>query len=203
MPSLVPVRAFHVAWQVWAFLAIALSLALPASGRAVETATKERPIIIATTVGIRLFHRDLELEDDFSFGGRVGMGLGKRWALLLDFVASHPHREVTSKAAYVDALRILARANLLTGRFRPYVVGGIGGVLFMFNDTPTTAGGAITTGLGADYRVAPQTSVFLEGSIDLYSQQEIMYSRDGSISFAGPDQARSLGTISAGLGVEF
>jgi hypothetical protein len=150
-----------------------------------------------------MFHRDLELDDDYSFGGRVGMGLGKRWALLLDFVASHPHRETTGVAAYVDALRLLARTNLLTGRFRPYVQGGLGGVLFMFNDTPSTAGGSVTAGLGADYRIAPQTSAFLEGSVDLYSQQEITYQRDGRAVFTGPDQARTLGTISAGIGVEF
>jgi len=159
--------------------------------------------MIATTLGVRMFHRDLELDDDFAFGGRVGMGLNKRWALLLDFVACHPHRQPTAVAAYVDALRILARANLRTGRFRPYAVGGIGGVVFMFNDTPSTAGGTLTTGLGVDYRIAPQTSVHLEGSIDFYSQQEITYERNGSVVFAGPTHARTLGTISAGIGVEF
>ena len=175
----------------------------PATALAAELPTKERPVIVAITLGIRMFHRDLELDDDFSFGGRVGMGLGKRWALLLDFVASHPHRETTAVAAYVDALRLLARTNLLTGRFRPYVVGGLGGVLFLFNDTPSTAGGSVTAGVGADYRIAPQTSAFLEGSMDLYSQQEITYQRDGRVVFTGPFEARTLGTISAGIGVEF
>ena len=203
MPSLVPIRAFHGTWQVWAFLAIAVSLATPASGWAVETNTKERPIIIATTLGMRLFHPDLELKDDFSFGGRVGMGMNKRWALILDFVACHTHRQSTAIATYVDALRVLARANVLTGRFRPYVVGGIGGVLFMFNDTPSTAGGAITAGLGSDLRIAPQTSVFVEGSIDLHAQQDFTYDSDGSVTFFGPDRARTLGTISTGLEVEF
>src|SRR6185437_7040268 len=174
-------------------------IALPASARAAEPPTKQRPIIIATTLGIRMFHKDLQLDDDFSFGGRVGMGLSKRWALLLDFVACHPHREPTAIAAYVDALRLLARANLLTGRFRPYVVGGIGGVLFMFNDTPSTAGGAITAGLGSDFRIAPQTTVFVEGSIDIHAQQDFTFEQGGSVQYFGPDRARTLGTISAGL----
>ena len=73
----------------------------------------------------------------------------------------------------------------------------------MFNDTPSTAGGALTGGLGADYRIAPQTSVFLEGSIDLHAQQEITYKLDGSVAFAGSTRARTLGTLSAGIEVEF
>jgi hypothetical protein len=189
------------AWQVVALLAFAVSMPAPVRGEVPPG--KERPIIIATSVGIRMFHPDLELDDDFSFGGRVGVGLGRRWAVLLDFVACHPHRESTAIASYVDALRLLARANLITGRFRPYVVGGIGGVLFMFNDTPSTAGGALTAGLGADYRIAPQTSVFLEGSMDLYSHQEFTYDRDGSVAFVGPNRGKRLGTISGGIGVEF
>jgi hypothetical protein len=192
---------FHIAWQIWVLLAIAFTW--PTTARAAETPSKKRPIIVATTLGIRVFHQELELDDDFAFGGRVGMGLSERWALLIDFVASHPHREATATASYVDALRLLVRANLQTGRFRPYVLGGPGGVLFMFNDTPSTAGGAATVGLGADYRVAPQTYVFVEGSMDLYSQQGITYLPDGSAFFAGPARARTLGTIAAGIGVEF
>ncbi len=188
-------------WLRWFLLAIAMGL--PEAVQAAESPTEQRPIIIATTLGIRMFHKDPQLDDDFSFGGRVGMGLNKRWALILDFVASHTHRQPTAVATYVDALRVLARANVLTGRFRPYVVGGIGGVLFMFNDTPSTAGGAITAGLGSDLRIAPQTSVFVEGSIDLHAQQDFTYDSDGSVTFFGPDRARTLGTISSGLEVEF
>jgi hypothetical protein len=195
------VRFRYRSWPKWSLLAIAILL--PANAPAAESLVKQRPVIIATTLGIRMFHKDLQLDDDFCFGGRVGMGLGKRWALLLDFVASHPHREPTAIASYVDALRLLVRANVLTGRFRPYVVGGIGGVLFMFNDTPSTAGGAITAGMGSDFRIAPQTTVFVEGSVDIHAQQDFTYQQDGSVAYFGPDRARTLGTLSAGLGVEF
>lgn len=175
----------------------------PADAGALETTRRERPVIIGITIGARLFTEELELGNDFAFGGRVGLGFNRRWELLLDFVATHTARESSGRVAYVDALRVLGRANLLTGRFRPYVLAGPGGLLFLFNDTPTTAGGAATLGLGADYRLAPQTFGFIESSIDLYSQQDITYDLDGRAAFSGPDRARTLGTIVAGIGVEF
>ena len=191
-----PARAFLV-------LVAASILLQPMPARAKDESARERSFIVATAVGVRMFAPDLQLNDDFCFGGKVGLGLGQRWALLLDFIASHPHREVTSVAEYVDALRFLVRANLRTGTFRPYVVGGIGGVLFMFNDTPSTAGGTLTAGLGADYRVAPQTSVFLEGSVDFYDQQQITYDDFGKVALAGHSRAKTLGTVSTGLEVHF
>jgi hypothetical protein len=175
----------------------------PAGAGALETTRRERPVIIGITIGARLFTEELELGNDFAFGGRVGLGFGRRWSMSLDFVAAHTYRESTGRAAYVDALRVLGRANLLTGRFRPYVLAGPGGLLFLFNDTPATAGGAATLGLGADYRLAPQTFGFIESSIDLYSQQDITYDLDGSAAFSGPNRARTLGAIIAGIGVEF
>ena len=165
--------------------------------------TRDRPVLVAITIGVRMFHQELQLGDDFSFGGRVGVGLGDRWALMMDFVACHPSRESTAVAAYVDALRMLARFNLHTGTFRPYMVGGIGGVLFMFQDSPTSAGGALTLGVGADYRVAPQTRLFLEASTDLYSQQQFTYLPDGSVTYHGGYETKTLGTVSAGIAVEF
>jgi hypothetical protein len=168
-----------------------------------EDSLPKRPVMVGITIGIRMFHEELQLGDDFSFGGRVGVGLGERWALMMDFVACHPSRETTAVAAYVDALRLLARFNLHTGAFRPYMVGGIGGVLFMFQDSPTSAGGALTLGLGADYRVAPQSRLFVEATRDLYSQQQFTYESDGSVSYFGDYETKALGTICAGIAVEF
>jgi hypothetical protein len=190
-------------------LAVAAILtAAPARSQTVEAAapadsTTTRPVLVAITIGIRMFHQELQLGDDFSFGGRVGVGLGDRWDLMMDFVACHPSRESTAVAAYVDALRMLARFRLHTGALRPYVVGGIGGVLFMFQDSPTSAGGAFTFGVGADCRVAPQTRLFLEATTDLYSQQQFTYLPDGSVTYHGGYATKTLGTISAGIGVEF
>lgn len=178
-----------------------LGSAVPA--RAAGGDPPARPVIVGITIGARFFNDDLELGNDFAFGGRVGIGLGPKWALLTDFIACHPSRDVTSIAAYVDALRLLARYNLRTGTFRPYVVGGIGGVLFIFNDTPTTAGGALTAGLGADYRLAPQTSLFVEATRDLYSEQDITYDVEGNPVYSGKEHTKSLGTICTGISVEF
>jgi hypothetical protein len=165
--------------------------------------TRERPVLVGITIGIRMFNPELELGDDFSFGGRVGVGLGDRWALMMDFVACHPSREATAVAAYVDALRMLARFNLQTGAIRPYLVGGIGGVLFMFQDSPTSAGGALTVGVGTDIRVAPQSRLFLEATTDLYSQQQFTYLQDGSVVYHEDYETKTLGTVCAGIAVEF
>jgi hypothetical protein len=185
------------------YLLVLAMVATSGPARAAGSDPPARPVIVGITIGARFFNDDLELGNDFAFGGRVGIGLGPRWALLTDFVACHPSRDVTSIAAYVDALRLLARYNLKTGTFRPYVVGGIGGVLFIFNDTPTTAGGALTAGLGADYRLAPQTSLFVEATRDLYSEQDITYDIEGKPVYSGAEHTKSLGTICTGISVEF
>lgn len=173
------------------------------TSRALADEAPKRPVIVGITIGARFFNDDLELGNDFAFGGRVGIGLGPRWALLTDFVACHPSREATSVAAYVDALRVLGRYSLKTGTFRPYVTAGIGGVLFIFNDTPTTSGGALTAGLGADYRVAPQTRLYVEATRDFYSEQDLTYDVQGNPVYSGPETTKALGTIATGISVEF
>lgn len=184
-------------------LLILVAGARPTDAGATEPPRHKRPVIVGVTIGLRYFTEELKLGNDFAFGGRVGFGLNERWALLLDFVAAHTYRESTNRAAYVDALRVLGRANLLTGRFRPYVQAGGGGLLFIFTDAPNTAGAAATLGAGADYRLAPQTFVFVESSVDLYSQRDLTYRFDGSVAYSGQDRARTLGAVAAGIGVEF
>src|SRR5262245_58605232 len=121
-------------------LALFLAVAL-APSRALADDPPKRPVIVGITIGARFFNDDLELGNDFAFGGRVGMGLGPRWALITDFIACHPSRDETAVAAYVDALRLLGRYNFKTGTFRPYAVAGIGGVLFLFHVKPAHSGG--------------------------------------------------------------
>jgi hypothetical protein len=183
-------------------LALLLAVGL-APTHALAGEPPERPVIVGITIGARFFNDDLELGNDFAFGGRVGMGLGPRWALITDFIACHPSRDVTAVAAYVDALRLMGRYNFKTGTFRPYAVAGIGGVLFIFNDTPTTSGGALTAGLGADYRVAPQTRLFVEATRDFYSEQNITYDIEGNPAYTGDEKIKALGTICTGISVEF
>jgi hypothetical protein len=152
---------------------------------------------------VRTFPEVLALDATFSFGGRVGVGIDDRWGLIFDFVACHTTRETTLAVAYVDALRALGRFNLATGRVRPYLVAGIGGIWFLYHDASTTAGGALTLGGGIDYHLASRTRIFLEGSTDLYSHEEILYSAEGHPVFAGPETMEMLGTVSMGIGVEF
>jgi hypothetical protein len=122
---------------------------------------------------------------------------------MTDFVACHPSRETSGVITYVDALRFLGRYNLMTGSIRPYVVAGVGGILFIFNDAPTTAGGALTVGVGTDLKVASRTRLFVEASRDIYSVQDITYDLAGQPLYTGDEHARALGTISVGIGVEF
>jgi len=181
------------------------ALAVGSTARAADgaSAAPARSVLLGITFGARFFNEELQLGNEFSFGGRVGIGLGSRWALLTDFVACHPSRETSGVITYVDALRFLGRYNLMTGSVRPYLVAGIGGVLFIFNDAPTTAGGAVTVGLGTDLKVASRTRLFVEATRDLYSAQDVTYDLAGQPLYTGDDHTRSLGTISGGIGVEF
>jgi hypothetical protein len=192
--------------RAWGVLLLIGALAFWSTAQAAETVPDGPParsVLLGITFGARFFNEDLQLGNDFSFGGRVGIGLGSRWALMTDFVACHPSRETSGVITYVDALRFLARYNMMTGAIRPYVVAGVGGILFIFNDAPTTAGGALTVGLGTDLKVATRTRLFVEASRDIYSVQDITYDLAGKPLYTGDEHTRALGTISGGIGVEF
>jgi hypothetical protein len=164
---------------------------------------QQRPVTFAVTGGARFFNEDLDLNTDVSFGARLGIGLSDRWAVLLDFVASHPIRESTQELAPIDALRALARANILTGKIRPYAIAGIGGILFFFDDAANAAEGSVTFGGGIDYRIARRATVYLEGSTDLYRPDGVIYTPTGIVYQTEPRETQFLGTISIGVGVEF
>lgn len=183
-------------------LTFALLLA-PLPGSAESAPDQPRPFTAAAVIGVRLIDEDLGFENDISLGARIGLGVSSRWSVLLDFVASHPVREVTGAMAAVDALRALARANILTGRVRPYLLAGIGGILFDFGDAPSMARGALTLGAGADFRIARKAFVFLEGSADGYQAGEVVYTLTGDAYLVEPQETHVLGTISLGVGAEF
>lgn len=81
----------------------------------------DRHITFAPILGARWFEGDLDLESDIAFGARVGMELSPRWGVLFDFVASHPIRTSSGREVVIDAMRVLGRANLMTGTTRPYL----------------------------------------------------------------------------------
>ena len=159
--------------------------------------------MVAMTGGVRLFDEDLGLKEDLAIGGRIGLGMSRRWSVLLDFVASHPIGTVTQQMTAVDALRALARCNILSGRVRPYALAGIGGILFDFGDAPSSAKGAITLGGGFDVRIARKAFAFIEGSADGFQSDTVRYDAVGLPYRVLPQQTWILGTVSLGIGAEF
>lgn len=153
--------------------------------------------------GVRVFDHNLGLEEDLSIGGRLGLGLSRRWSVLFDFVASHPTRTATGSITAVDALRVLARGNVLEGAIRPYALAGIGGILFDFGDAPSSARGAITFGAGVDVRIARSAFAFVEGSADGYQAETVIYDITGRPYRAAPRETQILGTLSLGIRAEF
>jgi hypothetical protein len=188
--------------QVTAFGLLA-AVVVAAFPRVAVAEDSGRTVTASVVSGARFFNKDLDLNTDVSFGARVGMGLSPRWGLLFDFLASHPTRKTSGEVAPIDAMRTLARANILTGRVRPYLMAGLGGILFFFNDAPNGAEGAITFGAGADYRFGTRTLLFLEGSSDVYRSYSIVYDPNGRVVSVGPRETQLLGAASVGIGVEF
>lgn len=174
-----------------------IGLAGPVSA---ETA---RPFHIGVQGGVRLFEEDLDLEDDVAFGLRVGMGASERFSVLLDFVQSSPARTTTGAQASVSALKGLTQARLLLGTVRPYLLAGLGGVLFNFDDTTDTAVGAVTLGGGVEMKLGTRASLYGEGSADLYRARSVSYSPEGEILSSGDRDTRAAWTALAGLQVEF
>ena len=175
--------------------------AIPATGAAAERTG--RTITASAVSGARFFNDDLDLDTDISFGARVAMGLDPRWGMTMDFLASHPSRKTTGDVNPIDALRILARGNILTGRFRPYLMAGLGGILFFFNDARDGAEGAMTFAGGADYRFGSRTLLFVEGSTDIYRTSPVVYSPTGVPLSTGDRKTEHLAALSIGMGVEF
>lgn len=188
---------------IWMRLAPALFV-LAAIGVAVpRPASAERTLVVAPVVGLRSFDDDLDLDSEASIGFRFGMRTSERVSVLVDYVHSVPARETTGQLAYITGLRSLAQVRLLTGTMRPYLIAGVGGVLFNFSDANDTAGGAITLGGGLEVKPWSRTAVFAEGSVDLYRSREVIYSTTGEELSVGPRRTQRTVGIAAGVSVEF
>lgn len=162
-----------------------------------------RPFTVGIQGGVRLFEEELDLEDDVAFGLRVGMGASERFSVLLDFVQSAPARTTTGAQASVSALRGLTQARLLLGTVQPYLLAGLGGVLFNFDDTSDTAVGAVTVGGGLEMRLGSRASLYGESSVDLYRARSISYSPEGEVLSSTERDTQSAWTALAGFQVEF
>jgi hypothetical protein len=183
-----------------AALVIALVTMWPPAATA---AASDRHITFAPVVGARWFEGDLDLETDIAFGARLGMELSPRWGMFFDFVASHPVRTSTGREVVIDAMRVLARANLMTGRTRPYLQAGVGGGMFLYPDAPNTAEGMLTVGAGVDRRIGGSITLFLEASADAFRSETVVYTPTGGEFLVEPRQTYTLGTLGMGLSFEF
>lgn len=183
--------------------ALALFALLAAGAGLPQPASAERTLVVAPVVGVRSFEDDLDLENEASIGFRFGVHTSERISVLVDYVHSVPARGATGQLAYITGLRSLAQVRLLTGPLRPYVVAGVGGVLFNFSDANDTAGGALMLGGGLEVKPWSRTAVFAEGSVDLYRSREVVYSSTGDELSVGPRQTNQILGFAAGVSVEF
>jgi len=166
-------------------------------------AVAERTLVAAPVVGIRSFESKLDLEDEAAIGFRLGMTTGDRVTVLVDYLHTAPVRTATGQRSHITGLRTLAEINVLTGSVRPYVLAGFGGVLFDFADANDTGSAAGTIGLGLGFKPWHRTSLFLEGSLDFYRSQEVIFSPTGSALFLGPRSTDQITTLEAGAALEF
>ena len=180
-------------------LILGLSL-FPISQAAAET---DRPIFVAPTVGVRDFDSGRDLDSEVSFGARFGIDASTRFGLIMDYVYTSPARETTGSSANVSAIRGLARYRILSGSLRPYVLGGVGGVLFDFDDTFDTASLTLTLGGGAEYRLGARAFLFAEASADGYRARTVTYSSTGEEADSTERETEAIFAGTAGIAVEF
>jgi opacity protein-like surface antigen len=182
---------------------LVVSLLFLLVGTAAAGAESARPFSVGLHAGVRLFEEDLDLEDDVAFGLRAGLGACERFTVLLDFVQSSPARITTGAQASVSALRGLTQTRLLLGTVQPYLLAGLGGVLFNFDDTSDTAVGALTFGGGIEMRLGSRASLYGEGSADLYRARSVAYSPEGEVLSSTERDTQTAWTVLTGFQVEF
>ena len=190
--------SIHAAPIVRALLVgLMLATAAPAS------AQSTRPIFLAPTIGIRDFDSGRDLSSEVSYGARFGIDANPRFGFLLDFVYTSPSRESTGASVDVSAVRGLARYRAFTGTWSPYVLGGVGGVLFDFSDTFDTATLTVTLGAGVEYRLGRAVCLFADGSADGYRARTITYSSTGEETESTDRETEAVLAGTAGISVEF
>jgi opacity protein-like surface antigen len=176
-----------------------LLMALAVPGRA----DAARDLVAAPEVGVRWWESKLDLGTEASIGVRLGMNTGDRVSVLMDYVHTEPARQTTGELARISSLRTLAQVRILTGEWRPYVIAGLGGLLFDFNDTSDTAEGALTAGAGLEVKPWSRAALFAEGSFDFYRQREAFYSTTGNLVSAGKRTTDHVTSVQLGASLEF
>ncbi len=182
-------------------LAAAL-LAAPAPALA-DAAGAARAVTLSISGGYRIFSHQLALQNDAALGARIGLKVVPRLQVALDYVLSDPLRKSTGKPASVSALRALVRFDALSGDTRAYLIAGAGGLLVNFTDSADYSTGALTAGVGVERRLAPNITLRLEGTSDLYRTEAVTYGPGGAEISRSTRVTNALGALAAGLGVEF
>jgi len=162
-----------------------------------------RSLYVAPVIGARSFESKLDLETEAAIGLRFGAGVNDRVTIWMDAVHSAPARKTTGRLVYVTALRGLAQCRLAAGRVAPYLIGGVGGILFNFGDTTDTAGGEVTLGGGVEYRASARTALFAEFTGDFYRSRSVVYGSTGNELSSTPRTTDTAKTLAAGLAVGF
>ena len=202
MPSLARSRAIWPHVTIWMISLAAPVLLFPSASWGANSESG-RLVTLLVTGGARIFNSQVDLGTDASLGLRLGLGVSRRAAIDFDYVVSGTTREVTGSGATVHAMRALVRYDFLTGGTRPYLVAGVGGLLFDFTDSQDYATGALTLGYGVSRRLGSRAILTLEGTGDLYRNRAAKFSSTGEELSAGPRNTQGLGTVSLGVGMEF
>src|SRR5512138_1485434 len=169
-----------------------LAMLLVGSARP-AAAESDRTVQVGLFAGSRSFASRLDLSSEFAAGGRVGLDLSRHASLLMDAVYTTPTRTTTDAFTRVIAVRTLVQVRPVSGRLRPYAIGGLGGMLFDFEDTPDASGGTLTGGFGVEYGLTRGVALYGEGSIDWYLNRDVAYAPTGerlTVSSRRTDQVR-------------
>jgi len=182
---------------------LALALLTSASPARGDEDDAGRKATVSILGGWRMFNSQLGLENNASAGLRLGLDAAPRIALLTDFGVSSATRKAGTGDASVYALRALARFDILGGRTRPYILTGLGGLLFDFSDAQDYATGTLTTGYGIERRVGRSGRAVLEGDLELYRNRTVLYGPTGQEISRSRKVTQGLGTFALGLGFAF
>lgn len=162
-----------------------------------------RSVLAGVTLGARTFEDRLDLSSEAAVGMRFGLGLDRHVSLLMDVTYTTPTRETTGSLARVTSVRSLVQYRYLAGPVHPYLIAGLGGILFDFDDTYDAAGGTLTGGCGIEVRIARQVALFGEASIDWYRSRTTSYAPTGEVLDRGARHTDEARTFMAGLQARF
>ena len=190
-------------WSIVCLILAGLLVGDHASAAEGKTDTPNRPFFLAVSAGVRSFEKKLDLGSEVAVALRGGSGVNDRVTLLLEYVHTAPARKTTGATARVSAVRGLAQVRLLRSSVRPYLLAGIGGILFNFEDAVDTAAGTATLGGGVEVEPWHRVSLFAEGYADLYRARSVTYSSTGEQLTTTERSTDTVGAGMAGIGVRF